>query len=84
METNDFILLLMSPEEREIYTEAMVRAGTSGPILVNGKIVLISGVRMDEIFRVAKDKGGRPCYEDEETGYVHVGHFVFVPAPEES
>lgn len=52
---------------------------TAGPILFNGKVATFTEDQVDQLFDLGERFGARPCRRDPDTGFVHLGHFVFVP-----
>lgn len=67
------------------WLEARDRAGTAGPmIMVSGQVAdAMTGEKVNELFTKALIGGASPCYVDETTGQVYMGHYVFVPSPED-
>lgn len=67
------------------WLEAKERAGTAGPMLmVDGKVAdAMTGEKVNELYTKALIGGANPCYVDETTGQVFMGHYVFVPSPED-
>ncbi len=70
---------MLSKEEYEVFSASKERAGTAGPIFVGGRISKIHGKDMDGLYDKSLTEGANPCYVDEETGQIFLGHFVFVP-----
>jgi hypothetical protein len=75
---------ILSEDEYAAFLESKERAGTAGPMLMAGGKVssAMTGEAVNEIYTKALKEGANPCYVDEETGQVFMGHYVFVPAPE--
>jgi hypothetical protein len=67
------------------WLEARDRAGTAGPmIMVNGQVAdAMTGAQVNELYTKALIGGANPCYVNETTGQVFMGHYVFVPSPED-
>lgn len=75
----EHVKAMLSPEEFQVFEKSRERAGTAGPIFVGGQISRMPGRGMDELYDKALMGGANPCYMDEETGQIFLGHFVFVP-----
>jgi hypothetical protein len=73
---------LLSKEQFGEWLKAREAAGTAGPMMIGGKVSRMPGEAVNEMFTMGLKGGATPCYVDEETGQVFLGHYIFVPAPE--
>lgn len=74
----------MSEDVFKTFDAARRRAvDTGGPIMVGTpgdmRPATMRGADVDQLYTQALKGGANPCYVDEETGQVHLGHFIFVP-----
>jgi predicted lactoylglutathione lyase len=81
--TLEHVRRLLSEEEFAKFLASRDRANTAGPMMVGGRVSQVSGQELDDMYTKALVSGANPCYVDDETGQVCMGHFVFVPKPDD-
>lgn len=68
----------LSEHAAEIYRESRDRARTGGPLIVEGRVSTVDRPEMERILSTSAGSSG-PREKDGETGYLHVGAYVYVP-----
>jgi hypothetical protein len=69
----------LSEHRTKIFREARERAGTGGPLMVDGRVYSVVGPEMERIVRSAFLRHIEPCQKDPTTGQYFIGAFVYVP-----
>lgn len=72
---------LFDEETFRKFLESRDRAGTAGPVVIDGNVASMPGEKVAQLFEKALTEGTRPC-EVADNGNVLVGEYVFAPAPD--
>lgn len=82
MNVVDRVQGMLPKDQFSQWMEARERADSAGPMMIGGMVSKMPGKDVYELFMKALLEGANPCFVDEETKQVHLGHFLFVPVPE--